>query len=115
MLWIVVDSVVGDRPPAVVVERLATIGVDVKAWKVAARDVEAKTVPPLEDQGSRVHLDRKSIDLAGFHQRGLFKRITVAGAHDAVGNVQVNSGREIGDGRVNIHQLGGEVRVRSAR
>src|SRR5215472_10523493 len=81
MLWIVVDGIVGNRPSAVVVERLAGIGVRVKAWEVAAGDVEAKTVPPLEDQGSRVHFDRKSIHLAGFHQRGLLQRVTVAGAY----------------------------------
>ncbi len=62
-----VDRVIGHGPPAVIVERLACIGINVKAREIAAGDIEADTMPAPEDQGSRVHFDRERVHFARLH------------------------------------------------
>src|SRR5205823_13076363 len=39
----------------------------------------------------------------------------IARADDAVRNVQVHSGGEVGTGRIDVYQLGGKISIRSAR
>src|SRR5262249_31929776 len=59
---IVVDRVVGRDHPAVGVEGVASVRVDVEAGVVAARNVEPDAVAALEDVRGRVQGDRDRVD-----------------------------------------------------
>ncbi len=63
-----VDGVIGDGPAAMVVERLASVGVDVETRKIAAGDIEADAVSALKNDGGGIHLNREFVNLARFHQ-----------------------------------------------
>ncbi len=64
-----------------------------------------------EHVGRRKRLDLHLVDLPRLQQRRALARVAVAGTHDPVGDVHVESGRKVGAGRVHIHQLGREVGI----
>jgi hypothetical protein len=45
------------------------------------------------------------------HEFGLAETVPVASAHDAVGDIEVYSGREVGIGRIDVNELGGEIGI----
>src|SRR5689334_5581223 len=73
-----VNRVLGDPPAAVVVERLAGIGVHIEARKVAARDVEADAVAAPEEERGRIHLDGELVRLPGLKHLRLRRPVPVA-------------------------------------
>ncbi len=52
-----VDRVGRDLRPAVVIERLAGVGVYVETWKVAAGDIEPDAMAALKHESRGMHLD----------------------------------------------------------
>src|SRR5262245_4627624 len=57
MRGIQVHAVLRDARAAVVIQRLAGIGVHIEAREVAARDIETDAVAAAKENGSRIHLD----------------------------------------------------------
>src|SRR5690242_3047674 len=91
-----VHLVVNDRVhralhPAIVIERLAGIRIDVESRKAAAADVHADAMSLLEDVAGGIELDREGIDIPGIHELFLNQAVPEAGADDAVCDVQVKS------------------------
>src|SRR5215469_7030829 len=64
MRGIQVHGVLRDARAAVVIQRLAGIGIHIEAREVAARDVETDAVVASEEDGSRIHLDGELVRLA---------------------------------------------------
>ncbi len=110
---VVEDGVGGDGLAAVVVEGFACVGVDVEAGEVAAGDVDTDAVALLEDVGTGVELDRHLVGRAGLHELLFLERVAEAGADDAVTDVHVEAAGEVGAGRVDVEELGGEVGIDS--
>jgi len=67
MLRIVVNGVGCNRPSAIAIKRLASIGIHVEAWEIAARDVDADAMSLLEYERSWIHLNRELVHLSGCH------------------------------------------------
>ncbi len=105
------DRVRGCHRAAVLLERLAGIGVHIEAREVAAADVHAQAVAFFEDVAGGVEFDREGIDLAGFHELFFLQRIAEAGANDAVGEIEIKTVRPVGAGWIYVDELGGEVGV----
>jgi len=68
-----------------------------------------------EDQRGGIHLDGESVDLAGRHERRFLQGVAVAGADDAVFDVEGDAGWKVGARGIDVHQLGGEIGVHDAR
>jgi hypothetical protein len=62
---VVIDGVVGPGHPAMAVQRLAGVGIDVEAGEVAAGDVQADAVAFPEDVRCRVELDGELVGFPG--------------------------------------------------
>ena len=58
---VVIDGVIGRDLAALLLERLAGVGVDVEAREVARRDVEAQAVAAFEKIGGWIERDRDLI------------------------------------------------------
>ena len=94
MLRVQIDSVLHNLPTAVIVEWLTRVWVDVEPREVAARNVEANPVAPLENERRRIHLDRELVGLSGVQELGLAETVAVSSAHDAIGNIEIHTGQE---------------------
>jgi hypothetical protein len=88
---------------------------DVEPWEVAARDVEANPVASLENDRRRIHLDRELVGLSGLQKLGLAETVAVSSAHDAIGNIEIHTGRKVGVGRIRVDKLGCEIGIESVR
>ena len=84
MIAVVVDRVNGRNRPAMLVERLSRIRIDIKAREIAARNINANSMPFFEDVGSGIKFDGERINSSWLHQLFLFERIAEPGAHDPV-------------------------------
>ena len=102
MLRVQIDSVLRNLQTAVIVEWLTRVWVDVEPREVAARDVEANPVAPLENERRRIHLDRELVGLSGVQELGLAETVAVSSAHDAIGNIEIHTGRKVGVGRIRL-------------
>src|SRR6266568_67558 len=114
MAGVVVESVLSDGPAAVLVKRLAGVGVDVEAREVAARNIEPQAVATLEDQRGWIHLDRERVNLIRLEHRGLRQRVSVSRPDNTIRDVQVNPNGKIGVRGINIDKFGREVCIWSA-
>lgn len=110
-----VNGVCSNRPVPIVIQRLAGVGVDVKAREVAARNIYSNTVTLLKNDGRGIHLDGERINLPGLHQGSMFEGLALSRAYDSVLDIQFDTGREILTGRVNVYQFGCEISVRGVR
>ena len=113
MVSIVIHRVRRHRPASIIIERLSRIGIHVEPREIAARNVQPDPVCALEDKRSRIHLDREGVNFTRLHQGSALERVAIARADDAVRNVQVHSGGEVGTGRIDVYQLGGEISITS--
>ncbi len=64
---------------------------------------------PLEDERGRIHLNRRLVGLARREQFGLSKAVVIPGTHNAVGDVEIHSVREVGVRRVHVHEFGRDI------
>ena len=112
---IVENRVHSDGRPAVVVERLPCVGIDIKPRKIATGDVEADAVTFLENHCGRVHVYRNLIDVSRLHELSMFQRIPVACSNDPVLNTEVKSRRKVVTWWINVNQFGSEIGVGRGR
>ena len=77
--------------------------------KVAAAELEAKTVAFAEHIAGGPNIDPQFISLSRVQEFGLFLRIAIAGANNAFGEVLRETVRR------NVDELGGEVAVHGGR
>ena len=70
---IMVNRVHSGGRPAVVVERLPCVWINIKTREIATGDVEADAVTFLEDHCGRVHVYRNLIDLSSLHEFCVFQ------------------------------------------
>src|SRR5450755_1799793 len=105
----IVINGVGGRP-VVVGGRLdlPCVQVTVKPGEIAAGNLQTQNVPFQENVAGGPEIDGQLVDLAGIQQGGLFLRLAVAGADDALGQVL---GEAVG---ADIDQFGGEIGVNGA-
>ena len=61
MLRIVVDGVGCNRPSAIAIKRLASVGIHVEAWEIAARNVDPDAVSLLEHESMGSDIARAAI------------------------------------------------------
>ena len=92
MLLVVMDGVGGDAGAAVTGEGFAGVGVDVETGEVGGTEIDTDAMAFFEDVGCRVHADGDWVDFVGLHEGGVIEGIAVAGALDAVGDVEVEAG-----------------------
>ena len=110
-----IDRIVSHCPAPVVVQRLAGVRVDIKPGKVAAGNIQPDSVSFGEYKGRWIHPDLEPIDLPRLHRRRLLQRIAIPRPHDAIRDVQLDTGWKVRAGRVDINQLGRKVRIDGAR
>lgn len=111
MCFVVMNGVDRRLLEAILIQWLSRIGVHIKAGEVAAGDIHADPVAFFKDVGRRVEFDRDGINFVGLHECFRLERIAEAGADDAVADVKVEAAGEIGAGRIDVDQLGGEVGI----
>ena len=111
MLGVVVDRIDRGLHAAVLLERLASIRVHIKAREVAAAEVHSQAMTFLEGIARRVKAHGERIDLPRLHQLLFLQRVAEASTADAVGDVQVEAAGPVGTWRIDIDQLRSEVRV----
>ena len=109
VLRVQINCVVRNLQSAVIVERLTRVWADVEPWEVAARDVEANPVAPLE------HERHRKSRLNSYFQLGLAETIALSSAHDAISNIEIRTGRKVGVGRVYVNKFGCEIGTQSVR
>ena len=68
MVVIVVNRVHSGGRPAVVVEGLPCIWINIKTGEIAAGDIDSNSVALLENHCGRVHVDRNLIDVPRLHE-----------------------------------------------
>src|SRR5208283_1887970 len=88
---------------------------DVEPWEVAARDIEANPVASLEHERRRIHLDRKLVGLSGLQKLALAETVAVSSGHNAIGNIEIHTGRKVGVRRVHVNKLGCEIGIERVR
>src|SRR6202166_3019732 len=115
VLRIQVNGILSDPPAPVSIERLAGVGIHIKAWGVATGHVETYPVATLEDQRRRIHFDRKLVRVSRLEQFRFAETIVVSRANDAVADIEIDARRKICVGRVDINELRGEVGVGRVR
>src|SRR5262249_49493756 len=108
-------GVVGDGPAAVAPDGLARVGVDVEARVIRARDVEPDAVAGHEEIARRVEGDDEAHGNAGGGELAPLAPVAVAQARDAVGEVERVAEGEPRARRVDVDELGREVRVLARR
>ena len=69
----------------------------------------------LENKRRRIHLDRELVGLSGLQELGLAETVAVSNAHDAIGNIEIHTGRKVGVGRVHANKLGREIGIERVR
>ena len=106
-----VHRVFGDAPAAVVVQRLAGIRVDIEPREVAAGETETDTVTFLKQQRRGIHFDGEFVRLARREHLGFAGTVAIAGAHDAVADVEIDAPGKVAVRRVDVDQLGREIGV----
>src|SRR5438034_8461709 len=107
MVRIEVHGVLRQAPAPVVVERLARVRVDVESRETAAGDVQSDPVIPLKDERGRIHFDRELVRLTRLDQLGFARPASISRPYDAVRDVEIDAGREIRAGRIDVDELGG--------
>jgi hypothetical protein len=73
----VIDRINGHGGSAILIERLAGIGIHIKTREIAARDVKVHAASLGEDQRCGIQLNLESIDVARNHEGWLFERVSV--------------------------------------
>ena len=111
MRRIMIDGVPRDATDALLTQRFARVGVDVKAGKVTAGDIEPDPVPTSKNQGSWIHLDREFGWLSWNQRFRVFERLAITRANNTVAYVEIDSSRVIAIGWINIDQLGGKIGI----
>ena len=101
--------------PAMLLQRLAGVGVHVEAREIAAADVHANAVAFLEDIARRIQPHRERINLAGFHELLFLQRIPETRATNAIGDVHVEATWPVGARWINVDELRGEVGIDGTR
>jgi len=72
-------------------------------------------VASLKHERRRIHLDPELVGLSGLQKLGLADTVAVSSAHDAIGNIEIHTGRKVGVGRVQVNKLGCEIGIDRVR
>ena len=102
MLLVVMDGVGGDAGAAVAGEGFAGVGVDVEAGEVGGTEIDTDAVAFFENVRGGVHADSDGVDFVGLHEGGVIESVAVAGALDAVGDVEVEAGWVVFGGGIDV-------------
>src|SRR5262245_444370 len=111
MAGIQVNRILGDLEASMPLQRLAGVGIDVKAREITAGDVQANLVPSFENIGSWIEGYDEWIRLARLQQRRLLQRVAIAGTNNRVADIELEARRIVAVGRIHIDQLSREVCV----
>jgi len=109
MVGVVDDGLLGDAHLSRGSESRPGVGVAIELREMAARDLDADTVPSEERHRRPHHVDLESIDLAPRERRRRGDALPIARAHDAFGHVVA------GPVGMHVHELGHEVGVGCVR
>jgi hypothetical protein len=111
MPCIVINGVQSLHRSPVVIERFTCVRVQIEAGEITPGDINADSVTFLEDVGRRVEANLEQINFSRLHQFLFGTGVAKSCPHDTVSDVQIEAPGIGGTGRVDINQLGREVRI----